>query len=120
MPKLQKHKTKNKDVSGNPRQYWGYHITIPKDVAQTLHLADNQKLFARLSQNSKRMIYSQRLTNNTDIPITVDQFLTKRYKQQDYYSIKVTVPAKFVKLLNLQKNQEIDIQAIDQNIILML
>lgn len=85
-----------------------YSTVIPYKIVKAAELKDDMYLYATSSQktNTIRLHTKQPKESTT---IQVRQFLTKTYKKKRNYSTKVTIPINFIKELDLNKGDIIDI-----------
>ena len=114
MPKLQIISKTKKENHGTFR-HDSYDVVIPYKIAQQLNLQNSSKLYATISEKTGIIrLHTKPLHNST--PIKVRQKYTKVYKNQRYYSTKNTIPVNFAKLLNLQRNDNLDITSTSSTI----
>ena len=113
---LQKVATKNKDISGNPMQYYMYLITIPADIVEEMRLVEGQALFARTRKYS--ILLDTRPASKESIQITVRSKRTRWYKGQPYYTTQIVVPIEIIRELELKKGQELTFQTQDKTIVI--
>ena len=107
MPKLQIISKTKKEIYGTFR-HDSYHVVIPYKIAEQLGLQDSTTLYSTLSEKTGIIrLHTKSLHNST--PIKVRQKYTKVYKSQRYHSTKITIPVNFARLLNLQRNDDLDI-----------
>jgi hypothetical protein len=106
MPRLQCISRTKKEIYGIQR-HDSYNITIPYTVATELKLKDAAILYGTASEKT-RIIRLHAKASKDSVPVKIRLRLTKTYRNQKYYSAKITVPIKFIKLLSLS-NESLDI-----------
>lgn len=107
MPKLQ-HETRTKKETTGIFRHDSYKIIIPYIVYAEFQLQDDMMLYATASAKTGTIRLHKKITKDC-IPVKIRQKLTKTYRNQKYYSSRVTIPIQFIKDLKLVKGQSLDV-----------
>ena len=85
-----------------------YSVVIPYRIAEKLQLEDGMMLYARISTKTKTIrLHTKKHEDMTEVKVR--QELTKTYQSQKYYSTRTTIPIEFIKELELNKGDNLDI-----------
>jgi bifunctional DNA-binding transcriptional regulator/antitoxin component of YhaV-PrlF toxin-antitoxin module len=103
MPRLQKF-SKTKRESYGIQRHDSYNVIIPHEITEELKIQDRDTLYATANTTTLRL---HKNPLKDCIAVKTRQRLTKIYKNEKYYSTRVTIPIKIIKLLNLAKNDNL-------------
>jgi bifunctional DNA-binding transcriptional regulator/antitoxin component of YhaV-PrlF toxin-antitoxin module len=116
MPKLQISSKTKKEHYGTYR-HDSYNVVIPYKIAESLNLQDNTILYATISEGTQTMrLHTKKPQECTTIKVR--QKYTKTYRNQRYHSSRVTIPVEFARLLQLEKNDNLNISYNSNTIII--
>ena len=100
MPKLT-HEIKTKKENHGTFRHDYYKIVIPYKISQELGLQDSMMLHATASKKTKVMRFHKKPPQDS-IPVKIRHKLTKTYRNQRYYSTRITIPVQFIRDLDIQ------------------
>ena len=116
MPKLQVFSKTKKENYGIQR-HDSYNVIIPYKVVQDMNMQDNMLLYATTSVKTGTIRLHTKPLKDC-VTVKIRQRLTKTYRNQRYYSSKVTIPIEFARLLHLKKNDNLTINCNKDTIII--
>ena len=117
MPKLTQ-QTRIKKENYGTYKHDSYNIVIPYKISREMNLQDNTLLHATASEKTGTIrLHIKPLKDSSSTPVKIRHKFTKTYKNQRYYSTRVTIPIQFIRDLNL-KNQTLDVTFTKNTIII--
>ena len=92
-----------------------YTVIIPYRITEIMRLQDGMTLHVTATPKAIRLY---KIATGSSIPVRIKQKRTRTYKNQQYYTTRITIPLKIIRQLHLQDCKELDIDHTSNQIII--